>query len=113
MESKRTGKPSKHVTDARATAQRAKLDAQAEERRTTAEQETTQLKKPKTKKDQRQLLANRRANTTIERAIEDYLLDHEGGNHSKETLEWHNTALGLMRKYFVIAAFLFNTLVSV
>ncbi len=33
MESKRTGKPSKHVTDTRAAAQRAKLDAQAEERR--------------------------------------------------------------------------------
>ena len=101
MESKRTGKPSKHVTDARATAQRAKLDAQAEERRTTVEQETTQPKKPKTKKDQRQILATRRANTTIERAVEDYLSDHEGGNHSKKTLEWHNTALGLMRKYFV------------
>ena len=101
MESKRTGKPSKHVTDARATAQRAKLDAQAEERRTTAEQETTQPKKPKTKKDQRQLLASRRANTTIERAIEDYLSDHEGGNHSKKTLEWHHTALGLLQDFLL------------
>ena len=101
MESKRTGKPSKHVTDARAAAQRAKLDAQAEERRTTAEQETTQPKKPKTKKDQRQLLASRRANTTIERAIEDYLSDHEGGNHSKKTLEWHHTALGLLQKFLL------------
>lgn len=101
MESKRTGKPSKHVTDARAAAQRAKLDAQAEERRTTAEQETTQPKKPKTKKDQRQLLATRRANTTIERAVEDYLSDHEGGNHSKKTLEWHHTALGLLQSFLL------------
>ncbi len=101
MESKRTGKPSKHVTDARAAAQRAKLDAQAEERRTTAEQETTQPKKPKTKKDQRQLLASRRANTTIERAVEDYLSDHEGGNHSKKTLEWHHTALGLLQSFLL------------
>jgi len=101
MESKRTGKPSKHVADARATAQRAKLDAQAEERRTTAEQETTQPKKPKTKKDQRQLLASRRANTTIERAVEDYLSDHEGGNHSKKTLEWHHTALGLLQDFLL------------
>lgn len=99
MESKRTGKPSKHVTDARATAQRAKLDARAEERRTNAEQEITQPKKPK--KDQRQLLATRRANTTIERAIEDYLSDHEGGNHSKKTLEWHHTALGLLQKFLL------------
>lgn len=101
MESKRTGKPSKHVTDARAAAQRAKLDAQAEERCTTAEQETTQPKKPETKKDQRQLLATRRANTTIERAVEDYLSDHEGGNDSKKTLEWHHTALGLLQKFLL------------
>ncbi len=101
MESKRTGKPSKHVTDARATAQRAKLDAQAEERRVTNEQETIQPKKPKTKKDQRQLLASRRANTTVERAIEDYLSDHEGGNHSKKALEWHHTALGLLQSFLL------------
>ena len=101
MESKRTGKPSKYVTDARAAAQRAKLDAQAEEKRTTAEQETTQPKKPNAKKDQRQLLATRRANTTIERAIEDYLSDHEGGNHSKKTLEWHHTALGLLQDFLL------------
>ena len=63
----------------------------------TAEQETTTPKKAKTKKDQKQLLANRRATTTIERAIEDYLSDHEGGNHSKKTLEWHHTALGLLQ----------------
>lgn len=99
MESKRTGKPSKYVTDARASAQRAKLDAQAEEKRTTAEQETTQPKKPKVKKDQRQLLASRRANTTIECAVEDYLSDHEGGNHSKKTLEWHRTALSLLKGF--------------
>ncbi len=101
MESKRAGKPSKHVTDARATAQRAKLDAQAEERRIAAEQEMAQPKKPKTKKDQRQLLATRRANTTIERAVEDYLSDHEGGNHSKKTLEWHHTALGLLQSFLL------------
>ena len=100
MESKRTGKPSKHVTNARAAAQRAKLDAQAEEKQAN-EQEKTQPKKPKTKKDQRQLLANRRANTTIERAIEDYLSDHEGGNHSKKTLEWHRTALGLLQDFLL------------
>ncbi len=43
--------------------------------------------------------AQRRASTTIARAIEDYLLDHEGGNHSAKTLEWHRTALDLMQSY--------------
>ena len=98
MTSQRSGKPSDQVTQARAIAQRAKLDNQAEARRTTT-QETATPKKAKGKKDQKQLLANRRANTTIERAIEDYLTDHEGGNHSNKTLEWHRTALGLLKSF--------------
>jgi len=57
------------------------------------------VKKPKGKQDQRTLLANRRASTTMESAIEDYLQDHAGGNHSAKTLEWHRTALGLLRTY--------------
>jgi hypothetical protein len=52
------------------------------------------------KKEQQRLLANRRTNTTIGRAIDDYLLDHMGVNSSDKTLEWHRTALGLMRIYF-------------
>lgn len=32
-------------------------------------------------------------------AIEAYLQDHRGGNHSLKTLEWHATALGLLRRY--------------
>jgi site-specific recombinase XerD len=40
-----------------------------------------------------------RSKVTLERAIEAYLADHEGGNHSDKTLEWHETALGLMRGY--------------
>ena len=86
------------MTQARAAAQRAKLDNQAEARRI-ATQETATPKKAKGKKDQKQLLANCRANTTIERAIEDYLTDHEGGNHSNKTLEWHRTALGLLKSF--------------
>src|SRR5438876_752365 len=96
MASKRSGKPSHRVTQARATAQRARLDAQAEARQDNAEQESATPKKTRGKKDQRQLLANRRANTTLERAIDDYLSDHEGGNSSLKTLEWHRTALGLL-----------------
>ncbi len=36
---------------------------------------------------------------TIAGAIEDYLQDHIGGNRSPKTLEWHATALGLLRSY--------------
>ncbi len=101
MVSRQSKKTNSTVTDARAAAQRVKLDAQAEVRKQQEAQEKTVAKKPKGKKEQQRLLNNRRANTTIERAIEDSLLDHEGGNHSNKTLEWHRTALGLMRKYFV------------
>jgi site-specific recombinase XerD len=36
---------------------------------------------------------------TVARAIEDYLADHEGGNHSPKTIQWHTTALGLLRQF--------------
>ena len=39
------------------------------------------------------------AGTTLASAIASYLDDHEGGNHSSKTLEWHETSLGLMRSY--------------
>lgn len=35
----------------------------------------------------------------MEQAIADYLLDHEGGNASPKTLQWHQTALGLLRTF--------------
>jgi site-specific recombinase XerD len=35
----------------------------------------------------------------VERAIEDYLTDQEGGNHSAKTLEWRRTALGLLKSF--------------
>ncbi len=94
--------PGSKVTEARATAQRAKLDAQAEVRNEQAAcySESTKRKPLGGKKEQQRLLTNRRTNTTIGRAIDDYLLDHMGGNSSDKTLEWHRTALGLMRIYF-------------
>ncbi len=48
------------------------------------------------KQQQASLLARRRAATTVESTIADYLLDHEGGNSSLKTLQWHQTALGLL-----------------
>jgi integrase/recombinase XerD len=102
MTSKRPKQPSKHVTEARAAAQRAKLDAQAEARKTVDKEQTSQTtprKQAPGKKEQQRLLANRRASTTLQRAIADYLLDHEGGNSSLKTLQWHQTALGLLRSF--------------
>ena len=100
MTSKRPTQPSKHVTEARAAAQRAKLDAQAEARKTADKEQssqTTPRKRTRGKQEQQRLLAKRRAGTTLQGAIADYLLDHEGGNSSLKTLQWHQTALGLLR----------------
>jgi site-specific recombinase XerD len=99
---RRTSAGSSRVTEARAAAQRVKLDAQAEirEQGATEAKEAAALKKARGKKEQQRLQASRRATTTIAHAVDDYLLDHEGGNHSDKTLEWHRTALGLMRTYF-------------
>jgi hypothetical protein len=83
------------VTEARSRAQRTKLDGQAQARKpllhsNDASQEV---------KGQASLQARRRAAMTLARAIDEYLQDHEGGNHSKKTLEWHHTALGLLQTF--------------
>jgi integrase/recombinase XerD len=96
----RTLRRRKHVAGNRADAQRAKLEAQAEVRAQQQEQEAqAATRKSNGKHEQRRRLAHRRANTTIVHAIDDYLQDHAGGNHSDKTLEWHRTALGLMQRY--------------
>jgi len=87
-----------HTTNARAAAQRAKFETHAE----VSSQETVDSVssvKPHKKKEPQRLPANRRASMTIERAIGDYLLDHEGGNRSKKTIEWHSTALRFLREF--------------
>jgi integrase/recombinase XerD len=93
---KSTSKTRSHVTQARAKAQRAKLDSQAEARHGQKEQEavvqTTQNKKTGRQEGQ----AKRRV---IETLIEAYIQDHIGGNHSEKTIEWHRTALGLMHLF--------------
>lgn len=100
MTSKRQGQSSPQVTAARAAAQRAKLDAQADTSRASEQEAVAPAKtKGKGKREQQQLLARRRASTGVERAIEDYLADQEGGNHSAKTLEWHRTALGLLKSF--------------
>jgi hypothetical protein len=93
---KKQAKGSRKVTEARASAQRAKLDTQAEAR-AKATKDTARAKTSPGKRERGQ--PARRGAATIERAIADYLLDYAGGNHSAKTLEWHRTALGLMQTY--------------
>jgi integrase/recombinase XerD len=97
MTTKRPKQASANVTEARAAAQRAKLDAQAQRRST--DEAATKAKPARGRDRQAALLSKRRADTTIERAVADYLLDHEGGNSSRKTLQWHRTALGLLRDF--------------
>ena len=88
---RRTRAGSSHVTEARAAAQRVKLDAQAEAReQETATVTAASLKKARNKKEQGRLEAGRRATATIARAIDDYLLDHEGATTAPRP--WSGTA---------------------
>jgi len=103
--SKKMGKTTlrrrKHVAEQRATAQRTKLDAQAQARAHQAAERAAEASasKQKGRHDQQRPQASRRASTTIARAVDNYLQDHAGGNHSDKTLEWQRTALGLMLTY--------------
>jgi len=92
----RANKGAASVTEARARAQRTKLDAQAEARLTEEEQAVVS-ETPKRKTARQDLQARRR---TVAALIDEYVQDHEGGNHSAKTVEWHQTALGFMRTYF-------------
>src|SRR5260370_10581174 len=81
----------------RASAQRDKLDTQDEARALHAAEQAAPPRERK--QDQKRVPAKRGAGTTLARAVEDYLQDHAGGNSSEKTLEWHRTALGLLRTY--------------
>ena len=78
------------MTQARARAQRTKLDVQTQEKQELAHSPAEE--KP-------HVSAKNRKNVTVARAIQDYIDDHEGGNHSDKTIEWHQTALGLLQTY--------------
>ncbi len=93
---KRTGKKESRVTESRAQAQRAKLDAQAQTHRSQDEQEAANPLPQHKKTIREEAQAKRRL---IETLIEAYIQDHIGGNHSEKTIEWHRTALGLMRLF--------------
>src|SRR5260370_6960523 len=89
---------SKKGTEIWASVQRATCDAQTEGRKQQAA-EALKPKGSKGKNERQRLLMNHRASITLIQAIEDYVLDHEGGNHSLKTVEWHRTALGLLQTY--------------
>jgi len=91
---KRADRKGSRVTQARAQAQRARLDAQNEARHIQEEPEAGTLTTPNQKAIRQEMQAKRRVIATL---IEAYLQDHKGGNSSEKTLEWHRTALGLMQ----------------
>jgi site-specific recombinase XerD len=93
---KRTYRKGSPVTENRAKAQRAKIDAQAEARHLKVEQERATQNTQKKKTARQDLQARRRA---IETLIEAYIQDHIGGNRSDKTIEWHRIALGLLRSF--------------
>src|SRR5579859_1292491 len=99
MGSPRSPKPSAKVTEARAIAQRGKLDAQVLARRQQDASKNSMPKPSRGRKGQEDPLSKRRSATTVERAVADFLDDQEGGNHSAKTLEWHRTALGLFSRF--------------
>ena len=63
------------------------LSAPAKDASTLDNLQTTPRKRMRGKQEQQRLLANRRADTTLQGAIADYLLDHEGVNSSLKTLQ--------------------------
>jgi integrase/recombinase XerD len=95
---RRSRKATDHTTNARAAAQRAKLDAQAETSLQQTEMPASSARLRKNSESQR-MRSPRRATISLERAIGDYLLDHEGGNRSPKTIEWHRTALSFLRQF--------------
>lgn len=93
---RRTPKKGSRVTEARAQAQRAKLDAQAQISQQREDQEAVARQTQHKKTVRQEMQAKRRVIATL---IEAYIQDHIGGNSSEKTLEWHRTALGLLRLF--------------
>ncbi len=93
---RRTHKKGSRVTQARAQAQRVKLDTLAEARHGQEEQEAVNHTIQNKQTVRQEMQAKRRVISIL---IEAYIQDHIGGNSSEKTLEWHRTALGLLRLF--------------
>lgn len=84
------------VVDSRTHAQQAKRTSQAK----THFPQTGGAVQPSKRKKTHEKGQTKKSDTfSIADAIDRYLQDHQGGNHSEKTLEWHNTALGLLQSY--------------
>jgi integrase/recombinase XerD len=81
------------VAEKRAAAQRQKIER---ERAARAEQTQRKSPQPLTRKSVPKAGAQ---TITVNRAREAYIQDQVGGNRSKKTIEWHQTALGLFSTY--------------
>jgi integrase/recombinase XerD len=90
---RRARKAPDNTINTRAAAQRARLDAQTE---ASSQPMTTSASSAR-----QRTRSPRRATIRLERAIGDYLLDHEGGNRSAKTIEWHRTALSFLREFLI------------
>jgi len=77
-------------------AQRKKMERPVDIQNAQSKKSTGSEKKKHVQQDTQQ---RRQGATTIADCIDEYLRDHEGGNHSDKTLEWHGTALSLLRHY--------------
>jgi site-specific recombinase XerD len=95
MELSRKEKPSASVAEARARVQRAKLDLQ-EDQLHLRTQPPSRSPRSTGKRGSQDVLTRRRASTTMVYAMEDFIADHEGGNHSPKTIQWHRNALTLL-----------------
>jgi site-specific recombinase XerD len=82
------------VTNARANAQRTKIDLERK-----AREQTARAKPVSSRKTVRSQPLRKRQGVSLAGAIESYIQDHVGGNHSPKTLEWHQTALGLLQAF--------------
>jgi hypothetical protein len=83
------------VTDARAAAQRAKIEAERE----AGFADLAQPVSVSPKKTARPAPERSRQGMSLAGAIDAFIQDHIGGNHSPKTLEWHQTSLGLFASF--------------
>ncbi|GHO96500.1 hypothetical protein KSF_065480 [Reticulibacter mediterranei] len=77
-------------------AQRKKREEPVDRQKLQSKKSTTSGKKMRVQQNTQQ---RSQGITPIADCIDEYLRDHEGGNHSGKTLEWHSTALNLLRRY--------------
>lgn len=78
----------KPVAEARAVAQRQKVERQRSQRQAQEAVEETPARSARSARKTAQA-------ATVQGALDAYIQDHVGGNRSKKTIEWHRTALGL------------------